>query len=623
MIGRNDLCSCGSGKKYKKCCAFKNELSNDQLVEEELERVLVGYYENALGNYMDAVELEIIDREWKNKLGKYMLHEEIEAIVAEYFVFVLRRELWNRYLMKVLNGPIRSAVRAVLESWKNPIVLFGKITTVGENHFLVDELLGHNTYSIQLGEEMKVTESLLVFGIVLPDARLRENGLYFPGELIFIHDNDGTFAQQIESMAEASGQVSSFDFFKENMVDIYKAIVERDVTSVNDLAQQNLTPRQQEVMTILVEKLEELHSPPQLLEIGQMLVVGYLITKKPTFRKPEVIAAAIFKAMDDSGMLGPYAYSQTEIAELFGVSVSSMMKHMDTLEEILEDIAEGVMGDANAGPLIAYSIGTNPRMTERVNWEMYCKTADIDFETFEDFQAYTNATVNDRFIPKGKKQKAQAMAYDAYEAQDHGAKERLAKAAYAIDRENVDAVLLQAELANSVEEAERFYQTAIRLGQVQFDVEPEIPWGLVTNRPYMRSIFAYAVLLFESARYSEAAKLFTKLIDMNPNDHQAARYPAIASFIHAGEYAPASALLDKYEEQSFYEAPYLYLKWLLEMKRTDGESDESVELFKEADEANPFIEVMVDEDVPKLPLPRQMDVLPGSIEEALYIWFLL
>ncbi|MDN8674840.1 hypothetical protein Q0N22_15610, partial [Staphylococcus aureus] len=77
----------------------------------------------------------------------------------------------------------------------------------------------------------------------------------------------------------------------------------------------------------------------------------------------------------------------------------------------------------NAGPLISYSVGTNPRTTERVNWEIYCKVADIDFETFEEFLAYMDATLNDRFIPKGKKQKAQAMAYDAYEAQDEGAKE--------------------------------------------------------------------------------------------------------------------------------------------------------------------------------------------------------
>ncbi|MEK5040092.1 tetratricopeptide repeat protein [Sporosarcina sp. FSL K6-3457] len=622
MIGRNDPCLCGSGKKYKKCCALKNELSNDQLVDEELERVLIGYYDSALGNYADAMELERIDREWKSKLSKYMLLEEIEAFVAEYFVFVLRREQWNRYLLKTLNGPIRSATRAVLELWKNPIVLFGKTTMIYEDYFLVEEVLGHGMYTIDT-EDIQVEENLLAFGVILPDSRQRENGLYFPGELIFIEDRDGAFVQQIESMAETSGQVSSYEFFKKHMIDIYKAIVERDVASVDDLAQSELTLQQKEVVTILVEQLEELDSPPQVVEVGQMITIGYLLTKKPTFRKPEVIAAAIFKAMHDFGILGPYEYAQTEIAELFGVSVSSIMKHMDMLEEILTEIAESVMEDMDAGPLISYSIGTNPRITERVNWETYCKTADIDFESFEEFQAYMNATMNDRFIPKGKKQKAQATAYDAYEAQDDGAKMRLAKLAYATDPKNVDAVLLQAELTDLEKEAEEFYRTAIRLGEGQYDDEPEIPWGLVTNRPYMRAVFAYGIWLFEAGRHGEAAKLFQQLLRMNPDDHQGARYPAIASFIHDGNYASASALLEQYEERSFYEAPYLYLKWLLEMERGNRTTQKSLKLLAEAIEVNPFIESMIEEELPKLPFAKQMDILPGSIEEALYIWFLL
>ena len=623
MIGRNDPCSCGSGKKYKKCCALKNELSNDQLVEEELERVLIGYYESALGNYADVVELERFGREWNSKLGKHMPPEEIDAIVAEYFVFVVKRELWNRHLLKILNGPIRSATRAVLESWKNPMVLFGKITTIHEDYYLIDEALGHGTYSLKLEEDMKVTEGQLAFGVVLPDNRQRENGLYFPGEIIFIYDSNGTFVQQIESLAEASGQVSSYEFFKKHMVDIYKAVVERDVAFVDDLVQRELTPRQQEVLPILVEQLEELDSPPQVLEVGQMITIGYLLTKKPTFRKPEVIAAAIFKAMHDFGILGPFEYAQTEIAELFGVSVSSMMKHMDMLEEILMEIAEGVMDDTDVDPLISYSVGTNPRITERANWEMYYKTADIEFESFEEFQAYMNATMDEQFIPKGKKQKAQAMAYDAYEAQDDGAKIRLAKLAYATDPENVDAVLLQAELVDSEKEAEQFYQKAIRLGEGQYDDELEVPWGLVTNRPYMRAVFAYGIWLFEGTRYGEAAKLFQQLLDMNPDDHQGVRYPAIASFIHDGNYASASELLEQYEEQSFYEAPYLYLKWLVEMKRSNRTTRKSLKLLAEAIEENPFIESMIEEELLKLPFAKQMDVLPGSIEEAIYIWFLL
>ena len=44
MIGRNELCSSGSGKKYKKCCGSKGTDLVDMIVNEELDRVLVGYF---------------------------------------------------------------------------------------------------------------------------------------------------------------------------------------------------------------------------------------------------------------------------------------------------------------------------------------------------------------------------------------------------------------------------------------------------------------------------------------------------------------------------------------------------------------------------------------------------
>jgi hypothetical protein len=33
-IGRNDLCPCGSGKKYKHCCLLRKEQTRDRLLNE-------------------------------------------------------------------------------------------------------------------------------------------------------------------------------------------------------------------------------------------------------------------------------------------------------------------------------------------------------------------------------------------------------------------------------------------------------------------------------------------------------------------------------------------------------------------------------------------------------------
>ena len=45
MVGRNEPCPCGSGKKYKKCCESKATFSIEEVQSEELERILQAFYE--------------------------------------------------------------------------------------------------------------------------------------------------------------------------------------------------------------------------------------------------------------------------------------------------------------------------------------------------------------------------------------------------------------------------------------------------------------------------------------------------------------------------------------------------------------------------------------------------
>jgi hypothetical protein len=54
-----------------------------------------------------------------------------------------------------------------------------------------------------------------------------------------------------------------------------------------------------------------------------------------------------------------------------------------------------------------------------------------------------------------------------------------------------------------------------------------------------------------------------------------------------------------------------------------SKSIEMVELFEGAEDANPFVESLIDAEVPKYAYPRHLDIAPGSIEEAHYIWTLL
>ena len=58
-IGRNDLCPCGSGKKYKKCCIDKVNVSNSLSWQDEESMHVIGQGEKPSGEKLDAQDTRI------------------------------------------------------------------------------------------------------------------------------------------------------------------------------------------------------------------------------------------------------------------------------------------------------------------------------------------------------------------------------------------------------------------------------------------------------------------------------------------------------------------------------------------------------------------------------------
>lgn len=339
MVGRNDPCPCGSGKKYKKCCEGKNESPLETLIDEELERIVLGAYEQATSS-ADLSEFESHRRRWKSKLGKLMGPDDIEEAVSEYFLFIARRDLWKRHLLRMLNSPLRSTVRSILELWKDPIILFGKVKEEQEEYVVVQEILGEGTYNLEKKQGMLLEEHSFIFGVVLPDNRNQENDIYVISSLMFINDWNGSFEKQIVELAESSGFDKSLEFYKEHMADIYEILLARDSRTVNELIEHDFTPVQQEVIEILEEVLELRNTAQEARELLKNIVVTYFLKEHPNFRKPGVIAAAVFFVAVDLGIMEDEELTNAEIAKLFDVSTSSMMKHADNIREFVIEMYE-------------------------------------------------------------------------------------------------------------------------------------------------------------------------------------------------------------------------------------------------------------------------------------------
>ena len=89
-IGRNDLCPCGSGKKYKKCCMNKKEISIVTPADIYIENSLKDYPKEELLKYYDEETVQIDE-----KLYQVLKHKAIPMWVDRNYTEEARRNTKN------------------------------------------------------------------------------------------------------------------------------------------------------------------------------------------------------------------------------------------------------------------------------------------------------------------------------------------------------------------------------------------------------------------------------------------------------------------------------------------------------------------------------------------------
>lgn len=339
MIGRNDPCICGSGKKYKKCCLGKNEESLDTLVSDELERIIRGIYEQPRTRE-EMAKYEKHHNEWLEKLGEHWDEKSVNVATTEFFLFVEQRQLWQDYIEDVLATDLREAVRSIVETWKEPVVLFGKVASDRNGFAKVKEILGEETFELEVGQDLEKEEGVVVFGVGLRDSRNGKNGLYTLTSFIFLSDSKQAFERDVVNLVESSKLGTSLAFYEKHMVDVYALMFDRDATSVDELISTELTEDQQVTITMIQEMLAEIDAKSEARELLQNIGITYFLKEKPRFRKPNVIAAAVFTVALDLKILGEFTMTNKEVAERFDVSTSSIKTHAEKIRVFVEKMLE-------------------------------------------------------------------------------------------------------------------------------------------------------------------------------------------------------------------------------------------------------------------------------------------
>lgn len=323
MVGRNDPCPCGSGKKYKKCCQSKKSISIEEVQSEELERVLQTFYEEYperqdVSEYLDLVE------EWRKSLDKYLIGEMIEAIVMDEFFFHHKPEIWQGYLDRQLKRVIRPSVVKVLNSWTDPRVFIGEVIAVEEGYMTVKNILEDETIYLRRESEKPVPVGVHLYSFILPDGTSKDNHYLAVSSLIFFpKDHEMVFEVFTQKFAAQEKQAAS-DYLKENGVAFWKLLGEDGYDGGE------FTNFEAGVLLKAVEFLEEKdREAEKLVEI----IEDYLVELQPNARKEVAIAAGAIRFGQENALFEPLNMTIKEIAEWFEVSPSSLNKYYKDITE--------------------------------------------------------------------------------------------------------------------------------------------------------------------------------------------------------------------------------------------------------------------------------------------------
>lgn len=72
----------------------------------------------------------------------------------------------------------------------------------------------------------------------------------------------------------------------------------------------------------------------------------------------------------------------------------------------------------------------------------------------------------------------------------------------------------------------RHYEVGLRIGELSLgdDFTGVLAWGLIDNRPFLRSMHGYGLCLWRLGRFDAAEHIFDKMLWLNPSDNQGVRF---------------------------------------------------------------------------------------------------
>lgn len=373
-IKRNDPCHCGSGKKYKKCCAING--SNDSM-QAILDREVVEVQSELLRHAFSYADFS---NAVQNSMSKFNPPEKMR----ESFYFFLG--VWVLFTSNVLSGKtaleqfctsritnLRPRVQEVVCSWIGKAPSLVRVKEVDGRNLVVCDIFSKETKRVKIIDELTEipNQGALLLGYIVPFTD--DFFIFFTSVLSFedeVADKVEQFVcKKFTAFSEKAGHAASVEgasavllFMQENfleLVDLFMSDRELEFIEAeaeSDGSQGDVEPDMKNVRSALIvvdkmaetneqavavvnlleEKVQSEEMPESVIEAGSTLWQKYYHKKQPLIKNEKIYAAALHYLLVDK-VFPVYRLTQKATAELYNASITSVSTRSREMACVLEE----------------------------------------------------------------------------------------------------------------------------------------------------------------------------------------------------------------------------------------------------------------------------------------------
>ncbi|MFC7373138.1 YecA family protein [Fictibacillus iocasae] len=320
-LGRNDVCFCGSGKKFKKCC----------LHAEEIVLEMKGHHEGLIKYALDHYQPVLAERTTKF-VAQYPVEKEHEQTFANISV------CWDVFCTPLQDGktitelyfeqklPSMSPETAdIAKSWSHAAPSLYTIEGYETDaHLLVKDAFTEKGFTVHISSPQKPSQGALLLGTLV------NNGSTFEFYIGYVEIPENELPMLKEKILTLTGQGDVTDTFRYK----FPAVLQIALGDNAEKSESNLVTAEDSLSPVLL--LVKQYAEPDVYKHAARLWTQFMHEANPIIRKEEVFSAALDYYITKD-ILGISA-TQAAVAKKYSVSPGSLSSRYREMKSVLSAV---------------------------------------------------------------------------------------------------------------------------------------------------------------------------------------------------------------------------------------------------------------------------------------------